>query len=404
MSPLVKNRQLFSDEFFKPAVSVALHYGFMPTTRIAAQVKKEHEAPKKQFLKKPNIPRSVFDSHIGEFHSALSTYLDNGFQKLPQPVLFYHSNNDKQQRATEDSLSLGLQIIGSKKSVAEAMLIKTAIDILDEANVIDVSVYLNTVGDRESMQRYSRELSAYFRKNIEDMPVYAQKILKKDPMVCLSYLCKKGHPLADDAPRSIEFLTEHSRNHFREVLEFLEMSKVSYIIDNSLLGQIGCLSQIQFEIRELPEEDVDPEITDMYVFARGGRYDDFGRRLYRMNIPAAGVLFQCKRTGGNLSAYLEPKRIRQPKIYFIQFGFEAKLRSLRVLEMLRKARVPIHQSLGSDKLTGQLQFAERLRIPYTIIMGHKEALEGTVIVRDMSTRSQNTVAIDTLPDYLKKIG
>jgi len=54
-------------------------------------------------------------------------------------------------------------------------------------------------------------------------------------------------------------------------------------------------------------------------------------------------------------------------------------------------------------LGAQLAIAEKLQIPYTLIFGQKEALENSVIVRDMSNRSQNTVKLSKLLDYLKDI-
>ena len=100
---------------------------------------------------------------------------------------------------------------------------------------------------------------------------------------------------------------------------------------------------------------------------------------------------------------LSPRIIKKPKIYFIQLGFEAKLKSLSVIELLRKAKIPIAQSLNKDSLATQLSTAERLNVPYTIIFGQKEAMEGTVIVRNMENRSQDTISIEKLPEYLKKI-
>ena len=38
-----------------------------------------------------------------------------------------------------------------------------------------------------------------------------------------------------------------------------------------------------------------------------------------------------------------------------------------------------------------------------MIFGQREALDNTVIVRNMETRSQDTVKIDDLKDYIKKL-
>lgn len=100
---------------------------------------------------------------------------------------------------------------------------------------------------------------------------------------------------------------------------------------------------------------------------------------------------------------LIPRIIKKPKIYFIQLGFEAKMKSLSIIEVLRKAKIPVAQSLSKDNLSSQLATAEKLKVPYTIIYGQKEALDGTVIVRKMKNRSQKSVPIEKLSDYIKHL-
>jgi histidyl-tRNA synthetase len=84
-------------------------------------------------------------------------------------------------------------------------------------------------------------------------------------------------------------------------------------------------------------------------------------------------------------------------------GAEAKLKSLNVIEILRKAHIPIAQTLSKDNLGSQLASAEKLGVPYVLIFGLKEALSDSVIVRDMSNRSQETVKLGKLLDYLKEL-
>ena len=95
--------------------------------------------------------------------------------------------------------------------------------------------------------------------------------------------------------------------------------------------------------------------------------------------------------------------MKKPKIYFIQLGSEAKLKSLNIIDILRKAHVPIAQSLSKDSLGSQLAIAEKLNVPYALIFGVKEAIDDSVIVRDMSNRSQETVKLKNLLEYLKEI-
>ena len=99
---------------------------------------------------------------------------------------------------------------------------------------------------------------------------------------------------------------------------------------------------------------------------------------------------------------IEEKTLKT-KFFFVQIGFEAKLKSLTCIEALRKEKISVDQSLSRDKLSVQLQIAEKMNIPYVIIMGQKEAMENSVVVRNMQTMSQNTVKTEELPKYLKMI-
>ncbi|MBX4206410.1 hypothetical protein KW784_01335 [Candidatus Parcubacteria bacterium] len=74
-----------------------------------------------------------------------------------------------------------------------------------------------------------------------------------------------------------------------------------------------------------------------------------------------------------------------------------------MIETLRRERIPVHHFLGKDKLSIQLQGAEELRCNYLIIIGHKEALDGTATVRNIHTRAQDTIAMELLPNFLKHI-
>jgi histidyl-tRNA synthetase len=139
--------------------------------------------------------------------------------------------------------------------------------------------------------------------------------------------------------------------------------------------------------------------------AGGGRYDYLGRQLgSKKDVPGIGVALGVDRLI-MMPWYTKhlPRIMKKPKVYFIQLGIEAKLKSLNVIEILRKAHVPISQALSKDSLGAQLAMAEKSGAPYTIIFGQKEAIEKTVIVRNMETRSQETVKQDKLAEYMKNL-
>src|SRR5690606_21961715 len=106
---------------------------------------------------------------------------------------------------------------------------------------------------------------------------------------------------------------------------------------------------------------------------------------------------------GKKSKSSPSRGVQKSKFYLIQLGFNAKLRAVPLIERLRRANISITHSLSKDKLSSQLGTAENLHLPYVLIIGQKEALENSVVVRNVETRSQETVPMDSIVEYLKKL-
>src|SRR3989344_5761410 len=373
------------DQFFRRAMRIALYYGFVPAEKMMDRAKKRETDARalEQAL------RAAFGSSMNSPLVALLARSDQS------PALFYHLHQ------SGGTCTFGLEVIGIHRSLAEALLIKTALAILGEAGVSGLYVKVNSVGDRDSMNRFSREFQVYLRKHMEEIPPRGRHLMKKEPLAIFRFLYEKCQKLYEGAPKPMEFLSEQSRRHLREMLEQLEATGSPYEVDNDLPPPSNFYSQTFFEIRR--QEDSESEKTaPSLTFAQGGRYDDVLRRAGRGVTSGARVLIFAE--GDRLKGIPSPKSSPKPKVYFIQLGLDARLRSLTILDTLRKAHVPLTQSLGTETLSGQLLVAERLSIPYAMIMGQKEALENTVIVRNLSSRRQDTIPIAILPSYIKQIG
>jgi histidyl-tRNA synthetase len=103
---------------------------------------------------------------------------------------------------------------------------------------------------------------------------------------------------------------------------------------------------------------------------------------------------------GAIVKKVSPMRLR---FSFVHIGDEAKRISIRLAEDFRKARVPLTQYIGTESLTEQLGLAERDNNPYLLIMGRKEALEGSAILRNRATQVEQTLPLSNLIERLKMV-
>lgn len=384
---------LSTQDFLKKASAVAAHYGFSP---IQALVAKRSSSGKQADANLPRIPEAIRRDPFGNLAaSLLTTYeLHNlSAARRKEPTLVYHIVSNKAPRGGKRSVQFGLAALGCSKSIGDALIIKASLAILEELGIKNTTVYVNSVGDRDSAARFGRELTAHLRRNLNDLPAPCQQALKVGPFEALEALMEKQLPILETLPRPLHFLSEVSRRHLREVLEFLELDNVPYAIEDRLMGHRECYSQTLFEIRHMPEGS-----TTERTLVRGGRCEELARKNFKTTIPMVGAAFEHRQG----SAPVPPKvRVRQPKFFLVQLGQSAKLMSLSVLESLRKAHIPVHQAVVGDNLRDQLEAARKGKIPYLIIMGQREVLDRTVIVRNTNSQAQEVVPLQTLPDYLK---
>lgn len=398
--------------FFEKAQEVAMYYGFKPIETPTM----EHE--------------EVFTSAVGEGtdivekemytlrtkggdklalrpeHTAslMRAYIEHGMQSEPQPILFYqygpsYRHDNPQKGRYRQFWQFDLDALGTEKSVVDALVIKTTMTILEELGATELSVDINSIGDKECRGTYLKELTAYYRKHINALPPVDRERLKTNPLRILDSKEEKTIEINVSAPEAISFLCPACKKHFKEVLEYLESMNIPYTINKNLVRGLSYYTRTVFEIIQTTPDELPLTI------AGGGRYDYLAKQLGgKKDVPAMGMAMGVDRII-SMPWYKKhlPRIMKRPKMYFIQLGFDAKLKSLNVIEILRKAHVPIMQSLSKDSLSQQLAIVEKYGVPYTIIFGQKEAIENSVIVRNMQNRSQETVKIKDLPDYIKEL-
>jgi len=234
------------------------------------------------------------------------------------------------------------------------------------------------------MKKVCGQCKVRFKKNVLKM------------LDCKETDCKE---VAKDAPPIVDFLDDECKAHFKRVLEFLDEAKVPYILNPHLVRGLDYYTRTVFEF--MPE---DTTTGPQLAIISGGRYDRLIDLLGGPKTPAAGWAMGIERViialkEQNVSV---PEIGLKPKVFLIQLGDAAKRKSLSLFENLRKSGIEVKSSLGRDSIKSQLRIAHRLGVKYALIFGQKEALEGTIIIREMDTGIQETVLLEKIVDAMKK--
>ncbi len=368
---------------FDRAHVIATYFGFSPVP--PPKITREDAELAGSFIEHP-----LYDP--AEKIAVLRRYIEQNVVAEEHPLAWVYRNPVSRKKFGTH----GLHFIGAPSAIAEAALIRTAFSILTEEGYKNLRVDINCIGDKDSIGAYERELCNYAKQFLTDLPENLRLKIKEDPFNLFHINAPELDGLREEAPSSINFLSSQSRAYFKEVLEYIEALGIEFRLAPELVGEKKHSSHTVFAIREPSAEG--PGET----LAIGYRYSRLSKVLgMKREIPVAGasILSTPKRE----SAHKIYKDLPRPKFFLVQLGREAKVKTLSLLELLRSHRIPVYHLIGRDKLTSQLAGAESSRASHIIIIGQKEAIDGTATVRNVSTRAQDTVPVSALPHFLKNL-
>ncbi len=380
-------------DFARQAAHTAHHFGFTPIDRL-----KEHPSCKgsERVEHKATAVEKRNDALHGMLTGGMSTYFDSKMSGIEGPAMFY--SVDAIPRSGEPVVSF--QIFNVKKSIAEVVLIQTIRSFLNDIGHQNHVVRINSLGDTDSVTRYIRELTNFLKRRIDDMPQSARELMKEHSMTALMHLIEKEHELAKRSPNPLEYLTDMSRKHFREIVEFLDQSGTPFEIDPKLIGHHECYSDALFAFDLLDEAG--ERYAESPIHIRGGRYSTFVQKMSKSKVPAVGAVMILKDKKAPAS-YTLPRFKPEPSVFVVQLGFGPKIRSLLLIDELKRSGIQVQQNMMSDSLSEQLQLAETRKAQYAVIIGQKEYVEDRAILRNLKAQTQTTVPLSTLADQLRKM-
>ena len=336
-------------------------------------------------------------------------YIEQGMQNLPQPVKLwyfvpYFRYEKPQAGRYRQFWQFGFEVLGEKSPVVDVQIIQIFYNILRELKLKNLIIEINSIGDSQCRPYYKKLLVSYFRSRESALCFDCRRRLRENPLRILDCKEEKCQPVIAQAPQMIDHLCDECHSHFKEVLELLDEIELPYRLNPYLVRGLDYYTKTVFEIfSEEPGKGELAEGVARDALAGGGRYDALVKLLGGRDTPASGAAAGLERIIATMkSKGIMFKKPAPTQIFLAQLGNLAKRKSLGLLEDFRKAKIPVAESLGRDSLKAQLKIANKIGVKYALIFGQKEALEGTIIIRDMKTGRQETVKLEKVVEEMKK--
>ena len=336
------------------------------------------------------------------------SYIEHGMFNLPQPVkLFWLGpvfRHDKPQAGRFRQFSqFNLENIGEASPVADAELIAITYYFFRELQ-LEVIIQINSVGCPVCRKDYLIELENFYKERGRRAKLCndCKKRLIKNPLRLLDCKEKQCKEVALEAPQIVDSLCDDCRNHFIKVLEYLDELNIPYNLNPTLVRGLDYYSRTVFEIwpssAEAAEGKPVEEQSRQNAMGGGGRYDGLVEYMGGRPTPACGFAIGIERVILKIKEKNIPiKDEEKGDLFLAHLGDSARRKIMVLFEDLRKNGFKVRQAFTKDSLKGQLEMANQAGVKYTLILGQKEIMDGTILIRDMESGIQEIV------DYKKVV-
>lgn len=278
-----------------------------------------------------------------------------------------------------------------KPSIAQAFVVKAALATVESAGFENPLVLVSSVGDQESRRRYVRELGNFFKKNAKDISEPALKLSVHDPDSAARMLIEENHPTAQLLPRTVDYLSEPSRKIMLETISLFEALGIQYELDPYLPYTPDVQHELVFAI-----EGYDRKGNRVRV-ATGGRVQEEQKKKDRVDFVGMSVALHEQ-------IDIRPGRTTDtPACFVVHVGEAAKLKAFVMLDSLWRAHIALGQALLSDTIQEQMQHAHDSGAKYIAIVGQREALDNTVIIKNTASQMQETIDANKLVGRMSRV-
>jgi histidyl-tRNA synthetase len=314
-------------------------------------------------------------------------HAQGGVQRLwyKGPMFRYERPGAGRQRQFHQ---LGVEVIGSADSRADAEVIAIATDILQTLGLKNLRLDINSVGNSDDRPHYRQALVDYLMPYKDELDPDSQDRLTRNPLRILDSKDERTKEIVAQAPSILDYLDEGSKRHFEQVQQLLSDLGISYQVNPCLVRGLDYYTHTAFEI-------ISDDLGSQATVCGGGRYDGLIQELGGNPTPAVGWAMGLER----LIILLQQNQgfSRQTlDFYVVSRGALAEARSLILAQKLRQAGFSVEIDLSGSAFKKQFTRADRSGAVACLILGEEEAQTQTVQLKWMASKEQIAIAIADL--------
>lgn len=333
-------------------------------------------------------------------------FLESGLHAQALPCKMYYINAPHFRYETPQSGRLrehhqfGMECFGASHPSADAELIVLVINLLTSFGLKNLSVRINSIGCPNCRPAYQENFRQYLQGKKDQLCKTCQERMEINPMRALDCKEKGCKEALTDAPEMLGHLCDECKEHFEQLKQYLEAAGVKYTVDPRIVRGLDYYTKTVFEI-------VTGTANGELTVCGGGRYDKLVEEIGGPSIPAVGFGMGIERVLMLLDALEEGEckleiEDEAPEIFVACLNKSLSLQAFQMTQKFRNAGIRAEMDHQGRSLKAQFKYADKLNARFIAILADDELARGVVKLRDMATKEEWEVPLESAPEALKE--
>jgi histidyl-tRNA synthetase len=280
---------------------------------------------------------------------------------------------------------VGIEALGSDDPYLDAEVVLLGWEALRRAGVGDLTLRINTLGDRGDRGAYLELLNAYLDR-VPDLPAEVEARRRLNPLRAFDSKAPGMAEVMADAPVLADHVSDAAKAHHETVVELLVAAGVPLVHDARLVRGLDYYTRTTFEYQagNLGAQD---------AVGGGGRYDGLAEDLgWAERFPGIGWALGVDRTVLALQiAEAVPPRPPRVAAFVVVADPELRPAAFALVTELRRDGVAADLTFDNRSLKAQLKAADRSGAPWALVLGPAEHTRGKVRVKDLRSGDEREV-------------
>lgn len=329
-------------------------------------------------------------------------FIENGLHTTTSQRLFYLGpcwRYDRQQKGRyREFKQFGIEIFGTRDPIVDVEVIALTNSILTALNLKNTNIVINSIGDNNTRNSYSRALLDYLQPYEKELCKDSQTRLNVNPLRILDSKDEKDIEICKKAPNIIDFLTKQSRYHFDLIQQTLNDLNIKYIVDPHLIRGLDYYCDTVFEINKVNDQ------SRANSLGGGGRFDSLMKDLSGPDLPGIGFGLGLERIIQTLideeNLVLQRETV---STLLVPLDESCKKQGLKIVMQLRNEGISSQLHYQSPKIKKALSYADKEGIDFVLIYGPEEMQNNCILLKEMKKNKQTTISLASIGDTIKNI-